>query len=770
MSTRQLLIFILMSVTLRGDYTLDKAQRTARARQESPSSVGASNLLNPDYSAWYRQQSSSYFSWVTRFFGISAPIWSLGDFTQLMAEVTAQRELAGYTLLHDLTINPRPGSQFIMVGPLYGAYHSLVRVLTDLASRHIIDNELKVLKPDTFIVFLGNVVNDSPVNLETLTMVMALMKANPQHVVYITGDQELDNTWMGYGLKREITQRLGGRADLESQISQFFATLPRALFIESAQQGIIRVGDNPSELRCPLSRHSVGQLRMCPLSTDPIIPTNTIIGGENRLMSYRQHPGLVQQSSQEGILTWSLFSAPNHWYREYFSFIYDAYVILTIGKTFSESVLTLYNQDIRELDGFHKRALYGVMSGSNLNPPVMPVPPGENRFIPSLSFQQKLADCGEAQGFASEKKHTKGTLYVGCSIDLTRSASPIGKHVRDGIVMRINKANAEGGIKGRQIQVVFMDDEYSPTKARQNVDEFVKKYASNLFLCNLGSPTLQTYLDLVKEGKIFLFFPITGAPIFRQPELQGIVHWRASYKTEAEVLTQYMISQLKIRDFAFLYQSDSYGLGALEGSNAVIKKEGIKQVLNVGYERGSSKLTNQIKQIKDASVSAIGFFSTSLAATEFIRQAGVDFFIGKQLFAVSDLAEESFKLFLKQRGLDIIISQFAPNPETSTLPLVQEFRRVLSQQSDTSADVFTLEGYISTSLLLYILEKTESYTIASLNKVLESIKNEQYKGLPLSFDPATRELVHELWLDTGGPKWIHQTRISQVSSPSKEVA
>ena len=188
----------------------------------------------------------------------------------------------------------------------------------------------------------------------------------------------------------------------------------------------------------------------------------------------------------------------------------------------------------------------------------------------------------------------------------------------------------------------------------------------------------------------------------------------------------------------------------------VIKSEGIKEAINVPYERNTTSFDEQIQAIKNAAVTGIGFLSTSLAATEFIRQVGVDFFIGKKLFALSDLAEESFAKFVQQRGLDMIIAQFAPNPELSQLQLVKEFRHELIQQGDTIGDVFTLEGYISASLALHILTKADEFTVPAINKVINAIKDEDYKGLPLSFDPKTRELAHELWIDTGDPQWIRQ--------------
>ena len=60
-----------------------------------------------------------------------------------------------------------------------------------------------------------------------------------------------------------------------------------------------------------------------------------------------------------------------------------------------------------------------------------------------------------------------------------------------------------------------------------------------------------------------------------------------------------------------------------------------------------------IEQIKSAGVGAIGFFSTAIAAREFILQAGEEFFIEKKLFALSDLAEEAFKKFVLEKGLEM---------------------------------------------------------------------------------------------------------------------
>ncbi len=755
---KKLLCFLLLAFQSIAGFTLERAQTYANAMPEFPEVVGPSFLLNPDYSRWHSINEQSLFSKMLAFTGLYTPSWSIYDFTGLLKELSEQRIKQRLDKPHSLFLQPKKDTQIIIIGPLYGAYHSLVRILKELERKKLLSNDLHLIGSDTYLVFVGDVCNGSPYNMETLTLVMALMKANPEQVIYLAGEQESNDTWLGYSLKKELTERTYS-PEHAHQVSQLFSTLPLALFLknDAEHEEAIRIG---SRTGCVPPQMLKGKPVICPALKGVVKSVKTIIIGEKRLMSYRRHGGLSLAPAQEDTFTWAVFSAPNTLYKEHYFFQNDAFTIVTIGPTFSSSVISLYNQNINEQVGFTHAARYAVMSGKRLELP--PLKAGsDNPLIPSEELQRKLSKClrqsdsvyGEQEAQIKEKK----PIYIGCTLDLTKGVSPLGKRARDGIMLCINQVNAQGGIDGRTVNVIFMDDEYSPEKARINVEQFMKTYKSSLFLGNLGSPTLQAYLELLKEKKLFLFFPTTGAPLFRTPDIKGVIHWRASYKAEAQVLTRYMMDIFKVRSFSFLYQNDAYGIGALKGAQEILKKEGITDSINVRYERNITLFTEQIKQIQDAATTGLGFFSTSLAAIEFIRQAGVNSLIGKKLFALSDLAEPSFVKFAQQRGLDFVIAQFAPNPQTSTMELVKEFREALEQHADVRADVFTLEGYMSARLTLYILEKAApDFSVDSINKVIATLKNIDYKGLPLSFDPKTRELGHLLWLDVGTPEWIRQ--------------
>ncbi len=723
--------------------SLSSLHKHAASLPEVPEVSYATFALYPDYSQWHRDNQPSLLIQLLTSVGLYRPTWSPTYLSKELAQVTKQRQ--GLTS-HTLYLQPKPETEVIIVGPLYGSYHSLLRILTELKYKQLLTDQLQLTKKTSFLVFTGDTINGSPYNLETLSLILRLMAANPEQVIYLAGEQEQDDTWRGLGVMNDLNERIGVPG-IEDQISSLFDSLPKNLIITDGTDALMVGSGIPTS--CPLKQLTKGVPTVCP-TTNQAPSVTAVITSEKRLMSYAQHGGLVQAPAQLGALTWTIFSGPNRAYRKYYDFTYDAFAILTIGTSLAQSTIALYNQDVIQKPGFSKVARYAVLSGKDLSSHLT----SDNPFIPSATTLNKLTECKNssdlsfAEGEAADKKEP---LYIGCTLDLTKGASPLGRRLRDGITLRVNEVNQAGGIHGRTVTVVFMDDEYSPTKARENVKTFVKKYKSNLFLCNLGSPTTEFYKDLMEQQKIFVFFPSTGAPIFRQPSMKGLVHWRASFKSEGKALTRFIADRYGVKNFAFLYQNDSFGRGALEGA-----KEIVTTSTDVDYERNVASFKAQILQIKEAAPTAIGFFSTSVAATEFIRQIGVEFFIGKKVFGLSDLAEESFTKFAHSRGLDMITAQFSPNPTKSTLEIAQEFRKVLQQQGGAAGDVFMFEGYISASLAFTILQESKDLTPEGINTILDTLTQDSYKGLPLSFDAKTRELMQLLWIDTGEPTWIQQ--------------
>ncbi len=86
---------LIMGAPLEGAFTLKQAQNYAMTIQEAPHVQIGANQFYPDYSAWYRQQGPSYLSRALMFLGIEDSHWTFQKFTQLLSEVTIEREKTG---------------------------------------------------------------------------------------------------------------------------------------------------------------------------------------------------------------------------------------------------------------------------------------------------------------------------------------------------------------------------------------------------------------------------------------------------------------------------------------------------------------------------------------------------------------------------------------------------------------------------------------------------------------------------------------------------
>src|SRR3954471_19116004 len=108
--------------------------------------------------------------------------------------------------------------------------------------------------------------------------------------------------------------------------------------------------------------------------------------------------------------------------------------------------------------------------------------PGLNVFGCALAFL--LSARADAEVGVSDDK-----IKIGTTLALTGSSGEQGNFIREGAQLYWNKVNKEGGVHGRRVETVFLDDGFVPLRAVENVKKLIE--AENVFamLTNLGTPT-----------------------------------------------------------------------------------------------------------------------------------------------------------------------------------------------------------------------------------------------------------------------------------------
>lgn len=718
-----------------GYQTVPDLEKLSQSLNEYPAN-DYDNWMYPDYDALYTDLSGNIIKKIflkqSRY--VSAFLTDLAQLTKSRKSATAAHNFVG-------KLTCQPGTKIIIWSDLHSAFHSLVRDLQWLKAQNIIDDNLTITQPDYYFVFNGDSINRGPYGIASLYALISLMHANPEKVFYIRGKQERNKYWMNGVLKSELKIRTKNPHAAEELVANFFDTLPLALYVTEKKDGasfirISHTGRDDTAIQektfsHELAKQSETALTFIPLDTKNIVGNGqpdiiAIIKTEDWRREARAKNGLGLLGQDQGATAWTIFSSPIQAHKELINFSYDAFGILTIKSPLQSSTITLYNQSATKKEGFHPVSSFSLQSATPIS--------DENGI------------------------NNKGAINIGSSMSLHVQGVPVmGQQTKRGMSARVNKANKEGGIHNNLIRTVVYNDDYSPRLTRTNVNRLLKKDNIDLILLPVGSPTLASYLDYIKENKLLVLFPITGGPQFRDPELAGLVHFRGTYEDEVRALVDYIYTEGAARKFAFFYQDDAYGKGPLEAAHQELKKKGITEWTDVPYQRNSVNFTKQANMIRDAQPEAIGLFATAQAAREVIRQIGIDFLTNKQLFGISFLGEESFRRYVKKHGLNVLFGAVVPNPKTSDLQIVKEYRAEMDKNGDPY-DVFSLEGYIATSILLDAIKHIEPpVTKDKILKKLESYKEYKFKGLTLTFNPQRRDLARYIWLESGENKeWVQK--------------
>src|SRR5271163_3082040 len=126
--------------------------------------------------------------------------------------------------------------------------------------------------------------------------------------------------------------------------------------------------------------------------------------------------------------------------------------------------------------------------------------------------------------------------------------------------------NEQGGVNGRKITYISLDDGYSPPKTVEQVRKLVEQEQVLLLFHTLGTPSnsaIQPYMNAKKVPQLFV---ATGATKWGDPkEFPWTMGWQPSYQSEARIYAKFLMKEKPDAKIAVLYQNDDFGKDYLTG-------------------------------------------------------------------------------------------------------------------------------------------------------------------------------------------------------------
>ena len=353
----------------------------------------------------------------------------------------------------------------------------------------------------------------------------------------------------------------------------------------------------------------------------------------------------------------------------------------------------------------------------------------------------------------SEEEEKLPPIKLGMSTALSGPSQSLGIGIKDGIETYFARINEEGGVYGRKIKFITLDDGYVPEAAKRNMRILIDEEKVLAILGNIGTPTAAVTVPIATKKKTLLFAPGTGADLVRQhPPNRYVINYRASYTQETAAMVNGILEAgILPHEIAIFTQNDSFGNDGYKGVIKSLEAAGYYQgrLLPHGrYERNTVNVEQGLLTILEAPVKpkVIIMVGTYAACAKFIR-------IMKRVLSdtiymnVSFVASTALKNALGPDGEGVIITQVVPHFD-SNLPLTREYLRDLkSYDPEAEPDFISLEGYIVARIFIEGLKRAgPDVDKETIIDAILSIKNLDIgMGTPISYANENHQGSQMVW-------------------------
>jgi len=298
------------------------------------------------------------------------------------------------------------------------------------------------------------------------------------------------------------------------------------------------------------------------------------------------------------------------------------------------------------------------------------------------------------------------SILLGQSAAFSGPSGALGREFREGAHQVFDQVNAQGGIHGRQIVMVYRDDRYEPALARRNTKRLIENDKVFALFGYVGTPTVKAALPLIEQAKVPLVAPLTGAQLIRSPRNPLVFNIRSSYHQEIEAIVRYLL-RYRRRSIAIVYQNDAYGQDGLVGLRKALAARGLRTVAEATVERNSShtkEAAHRVALARPDAVLIISSYGTVASFIPHLRRQGSR----AQVMSVSFVGSNALARALPaEHRHGVGISQVVPFPWNPRVPVVRDYQNTIRRNNSGAHFGFSsLEGYIAASMLVRALEAT----------------------------------------------------------------
>jgi ABC-type branched-subunit amino acid transport system substrate-binding protein len=379
-----------------------------------------------------------------------------------------------------------------------------------------------------------------------------------------------------------------------------------------------------------------------------------------------------------------------------------------------------------------------------------------NRFLPARRACLRgiaalaaapLAARGAPAGAAED-------IVIGQSAHLSGPLAATLSAVLKGQALAIDEFNHKGGVAGRKVRLVTLDDAYDPKRCVDNVNTLIERERVTALFGLASTANVAAVLPLLAEKKVPLVGVYTGAPALRAKQHPYFFTAMASYRDEVVKMVRNLATVGRTK-LALAYHNSPFGQLMLPVVEEVCKEQGAMLVAKAPLDIAGQESAAVCQQLAAAQPQAVVFMAFGPALVPFTRAARA--YLGVPVYAPSIANSKQLLEALGDDARGLAFAQNVPYPMRATTPVTKDYWSVM-QKAGLTVDFDHFFGYLNMRVLLEILKRAgKGVTAQALPGAIEAMGKVELGGYTLNYGPNNHHgssFVDLLIVGPGG-RFIH---------------
>jgi ABC-type branched-subunit amino acid transport system substrate-binding protein len=330
---------------------------------------------------------------------------------------------------------------------------------------------------------------------------------------------------------------------------------------------------------------------------------------------------------------------------------------------------------------------------------------------------------------------TASGILIGQSVPLSGANKDLGEDIRNGALAYFKKVNEAGGVNGRRIEMVTLDDGNVVQRAGENTQRLIEERGV-FALFGYASATLsRPALPHVEKYRVPFLAPFTGADPMRVFN-RYVYNMRASYADELEKIVDHY-SLFGIKRFAIVHYDDVVGNENFTAVDRALKKRNLASVAVAAFkDRAKPDIDGGVKTVLKGNPEVVILTTLYKATSDFIKLArksgSTAQMVSNSFPGSSPLAKE-----LGKEGAGVAIAQVVPPPSKQSVPVVAEYRIAIEKLLGRKEYSFSsLESYIAAKVTVEAIRRAgPKLTREAFMQALDNLSSYDAGGYTVGFTP-----------------------------------